>query len=167
VASVCLFSEVPIEEIKKVYLDYQSRSSVALLKWLMKESWGNSPELILATDENYRSEIKGTTAGLVIGDRALAQRKISTFIYDLGLEWKKITGLPFVFAAWVSTKKLPEEFIDMFNKANAMGLEHIDGIVAANPFDIYDLKKYYTIHINYILDASKRKAMQKFLELIA
>lgn len=167
VASVCLFSEVPIEEIKKVYLDYQSRSSVALLKWLMKESWGNSPELILATDENYRSEIKGTTAGLVIGDRALAQRKISTFIYDLGLEWKKITGLPFVFAAWVSTKKLPEEFIDMFNKANATGLEHIDEIVAANPFDIYDLKKYYTIHINYILDASKRKAMQKFLELIA
>jgi chorismate dehydratase len=72
-----------------------------------------------------------------------------------------------VFAAWVSTKKLPVEFIDMFNKANAMGLEHIDEIVAANPFDIYDLKKYYTIHINYILDASKRKAMQKFLELIA
>ena len=46
VASVCLFSEVPIEEIKKVYLDYQSRSSVALLKWLMKESWGNAAELI-------------------------------------------------------------------------------------------------------------------------
>ena len=35
IASVCLFSEVPMHQIKKVYLDYQSRSSVALLKWLM------------------------------------------------------------------------------------------------------------------------------------
>ena len=167
VASVCLFSEVPIEDIKKVYLDYQSRSSVALLKWLMKESWGNNPELVPAKDESYRSEIKGTTAGLVIGDRALAQRKISTFIYDLGLEWKKITGLPFVFAAWISTGKLSSDFIEKFNKANALGLEHLDEIVADNPFDIYDLKKYYTIHINYLLDENKRKAMQKFLELIA
>lgn len=167
VASVCLFSEVPIEEIKKVYLDYQSRSSAALLKWLMKEAWGNNAELVLAKDENYRNEIKGTTAGLVIGDRALAQRKISTFIYDLGLEWKKVTGLPFVFAAWVSNRKLADEFVEVFNRANALGLEHLDEIVAANPFDIYDLKKYYTIHINYFLDEKKIKAMQKFLELIA
>ena len=37
IASVCLFSEVPMQQIEEVYLDYQSRSSVALLKWLMKE----------------------------------------------------------------------------------------------------------------------------------
>ena len=105
IASVCLFSEVPMQQIERVYLDYQSRSSVALLKWLMKEYWGIHPEIIQAEDESYRKEIKDTTAGLVIGDRALEQRKISTFIYDLGSEWKAITGLPFVFAAWVSTKK--------------------------------------------------------------
>ena len=107
IASVGLFSEVPMKEIKKIYLDYQSRSSVELLKWLMTESWGIKPEIVQAEDENYRREIKGTTAGLVIGDRALEQRKISTFIYDLGSEWRAITGLPFVFAAWVSTKPLP------------------------------------------------------------
>ncbi len=110
IASVCLFSEVPMSEIKKVYLDYQSRSSVALLKWLMKEYWGIDPEIVHATDESYRKEIKGTTAGLVIGDRALEQRRISTFIYDLGSEWRAITGLPFVFAAWVSTQKLAGRF---------------------------------------------------------
>lgn len=167
VASVCLFSEAPVEEIKIVYLDYQSRSSVALLKWLMKEYWGSNAELIQATDESFREKIKGTTAGLVIGDRALRQRKISTFIYDLGQEWKKITGLPFVFAAWVSTKELPQEFIDVFNKANALGLQHLDEIVAANPFEAYDLKKYYTLHISYKLDERKRESMKKFLELIA
>ena len=95
IASVCLFSEVPMHQIKKVYLDYQSRSSVALLKWLMKESWGIDPAIIEAKDETFRAEIKGTTAGLVIGDRALEQRKISTFIYDLGSEWRSITRVAF------------------------------------------------------------------------
>ena len=110
IASVGLFSEVPMKEIKKIYLDYQSRSSVELLKWLITESWGIKPEMVQAEDDNYRHEIKGTTAGLVIGDRALEQRKISTFIYDLGSEWRAITGLPFVFAAWVSTKPLSDKF---------------------------------------------------------
>jgi chorismate dehydratase len=166
IASVALFSEVPMHEIKKVYLDYQSRSSVALLKWLMKEYWGIDPEILHATDESYRKEIKGTTAGLVIGDRALEQRKISTFIYDLGSEWRSITGLPFVFAAWVSIKQLPDDFIKLFDEANAMGLQHIDEIVAANPFDLYDLKKYYTLHLSYQLDERKQRGMSHFLKVI-
>jgi chorismate dehydratase len=166
VASVCLFSEVPMNEIKKVWLDYQSRSSVELLKWLMKEYWGINAELIQATDDNYRKEIKGTSAGLVIGDRAFEQRKISTFLYDLGMEWRSITGLPFVFAAWVSNKQLPDDFIIDFNKANGIGLEHIDEIIASHPFDLYDLKKYFTIHISYKLDERKKKGMELFLQCI-
>lgn len=166
IASVALFSEVPMNEIRKVYLDYQSRTSVALLKYLMKEYWGINPEIVEATSEDYRKEIKGTTAGLVIGDRAFEQRKISTFIYDLGSEWRSITGLPFVFAAWVSKKPLPDEFIRIFDKANALGLQHIDEIVAAAASDIYDLKKYYTLHLSYKLDEAKREAVKKFLILI-
>jgi len=167
IASVCLFSEVPMNEIKKVYLDYQSRSSVALLQWLMKEYWGIEPEIVHAKDESYREHIKGTTAGLVIGDRALEQRRISTFIYDLGSEWRAITGLPFVFAAWVSTQKLPDDFIQVFNEANELGLQHIDEIVAQTPFDIYDLKKYYTLHLSYRLDERKKQGMKRFLQIIS
>lgn len=166
IASVALFSEVPMQQIKKVYLDYQSRTSVALLLFLMKEYWGIQPELIHARGEDYRQEIKGTSAGLVIGDRALEQRKISTFIYDLGSEWKKITGLPFVFAAWVSTRPLPDDFVELFNEANALGLQHIDEIVAANPYPLYDLRKYYTLHLSYLLDEQKRKGMRRFLDVI-
>ena len=166
IASVALFSEVPMNEIKKVYLDYQSRTSVALLKFLMKEYWGISPVIVHADNEDYLQELTGTTAGLVIGDRALRQRKLSTFIYDLGSEWRKITWLPFVFAAWVSIKKLPEEFIRMFNVANAMGLDRIDEIALANPYSLYDLKKYYTLHLSYHMDNRKRKGMEKFLEVI-
>jgi chorismate dehydratase len=127
---------------------------------------GHTPGLVDTADEDYRKEIKGTTAGLVIGDRAFEQRKLSTFFYDLGAEWKKITGLPFVFAAWVSNKPLSEEFIRIFNDANAIGLNHIDEIVAAHPFDLYDLKKYYSLHISYKLDEGKRKGMEKFLNFI-
>ncbi len=166
IASVALFSDVPMEEIKKVYLDYQSRTSVELLKYLMREAWGIHPQIIKAENEEYRKEIKGTTAGLVIGDRAFEQRKISTFIYDLGSEWRSITGLPFVFAAWVSTKPLPEDFILMFDAANEMGMSHIDEIVASTPFDLYDLSKYYKLHLNYKLEDQKRKGLEFFLDVI-
>lgn len=166
IASVALFSEVPMHEIKKVYLDYQSRTSVALLKFLIKEYWGIKPEIVDASNENYREEIKGTTAGLVIGDRAFQQRKISTFIYDLGSEWRSITGLPFVFAAWVSKKPLPDSFTKIFNEANATGLGQIDEIVNNANFDLFDLKKYYTLHLSYRLDDRKRKAMATFLDIL-
>ncbi|HET9825983.1 MAG TPA: menaquinone biosynthesis protein [Chitinophagaceae bacterium] len=166
VASVCLFSEVPLNEIKKVYLDHESRSSVALLKWLMKEYWGIHPEIVTATDDSYRQKITGTTAGLVIGDRAFEQRRMSTFIYDLASEWKAITGLPFVFAAWISNKPMSESFITRFNAANALGLGHIDEIVAAQQIELFDLKKYYTLHLNYKLDDRKRRGMELFLQYI-
>jgi chorismate dehydratase len=166
VASVCLFSEVPLNEISKVYLDYQSLSSVALLKWLMKEYWNIKPDIIQTADDDYRKKIGGTTAGLVIGDRAFEQRKVSTFIYDLASEWRSITGLPFVFAAWISNKPLSESFIGQFNEANAIGLDHIDEIVSAQNFDLFDLKKYYTLHLSYVLDERKRKGMERFLQVI-
>lgn len=166
IASVALFSEVPLPEIRKVYLDYQSRTSVALLQYLMRESWGISPEVLQAGDEGYRREIRGTTAGLVIGDRAFEQRRTSTFIYDLGSEWRSITGLPFVFAVWASKKQLPEDFIRLFDQGNAEGLSHIDEIVASADFESYDLAKYYKLHLSYRLDEAKRKAIEKFLEVI-
>ncbi|MBS1632005.1 MAG: hypothetical protein JST10_05475, partial [Bacteroidetes bacterium] len=55
----------------------------------------------------------------------------------------------------------------IFNKANAYGVEHIDEVIAANSFDHYDLKKYYTHHLNYFLDGDKKKAIQLFLKLIS
>ncbi|HNA17947.1 MAG TPA: menaquinone biosynthesis protein, partial [Ferruginibacter sp.] len=73
VASVCLFSEVPLAEISTILLDYQSRTSVALLEILIREHWKITPELRAAAAD-YEKNISGTTAGLVIGDRALAQR---------------------------------------------------------------------------------------------
>ena len=166
VASVCLFSEVPLQKIERVLLDYQSRTSVELLKILIKEYWQINPEII-ATSEDYRNDIKGTTAGLIIGDRALEQRKVSKYIFDLGAEWKKFTELPFVFAAWISNKKLDDSFIDSFNKQNLTGLRQIDKVVAENTYHIFDLKAYYTSYINFYLDDKARKGLHLFLNKLA
>ena len=166
VASVCLFSEVPIEQIKKVILDYQSRTSVNLCKILLKHHWKIAPGMEDASGEDYRAQIKGTTAGVVIGDRALEQRAVSRYIYDLAGHWKEMTGLPFVFAAWISNKKLPDDFIAAFNEANSVGFQHIPEIVAYNPFPAYDLTKYYLENIDYRLTDSKKTGMKRFLELL-
>jgi chorismate dehydratase len=165
VASVALFSQVPVENVQKVLLDYQSRTSVALAKILLKEYWKITPQ-ITDTKSDYRSLIKGTTAGIVIGDRALEQRKVSEYVYDLGEAWKDFTGLPFVFAAWISNKPLREDFITAFNEANKMGVEHIEQVVAENPYPVFDLHQYYTRYISYELNAEKRKGLERFLQLL-
>jgi len=165
VASVCLFSEVPLLEIKTVLLDYQSRTSVALLKLLIKEYW-NLDVVFENTSGDYQSKISGTTAGLIIGDRALMKRTNSRFIFDLGEEWESFTGLPFVFAAWVSNKNLDESFVNDFNKANEFGLKNLDKVVKQNPFEVYDLHTYYTKCINFDLDENKKKGLELFLQKI-
>ncbi len=165
VASVCLFSDVPLDEIKEILVDYQSRTSAALLKTLLKQYWRIDPVLI-DTSNGYQQNIKGATAGLVIGDRALEQRQHSIYIYDLAGAWQQMTGLPFVFAAWVANKKLPANFVEAFGEATGMGLHHIEEIVSSVNFKEYDMHHYYTHNIDYILDDKKRAAIQLFLSFI-
>jgi chorismate dehydratase len=165
VASVALFSDVPVEQVNKVLLDYQSRTSVSLAKILMRDFWKVSPQLEDAA-QNYISDIKGTTAGVVIGDRAFLQRKNSVFTYDLASAWKKMTNLPFVFAAWVANKKLDMEFMNSFNQANGFGLGMLDEVVKENPYEHYDLKTYYTENISYELTAEKKEGLNLFLKLL-
>ena len=164
VASVCLFSEVPLEEIEEVYLDYQSRTSVNLAKVLLREYWKKDVILINATGEDYRDKIKGDTAGVVIGDRALEQRSRSKYIYDLAEAWKQYTGLPFVFAAWVANKELPAEFIKLFNEANKLGVENAKYVARYLDYQTYDLRTYYTKNIDYLLDDKKREGLRFFLK---
>jgi chorismate dehydratase len=134
----------------------------------LSEYWKTNARIIDATGEDYRAEIKGTTAGLIIGDRALKQRLKSTYKYDLGEAWKAHTGLPFAFAAWVSNKKLPLDFITAFNDANEYGLQHLEEVINENASgsDFFDLDQYYKKHISYLFDDQKRKALDLFLAMI-
>ena len=169
VDTVCLYSDVPIEEIESIALDYQSRTSVALLKILLNEYWQLNPELKKA-NVGFEENIKGNHAALVIGDRAFALNTKHAYIYDLSAIWKEMTGLPFVFAAWVANTKLPQDFIVSFNKALEKGLSDIDMALAIEG-DSYpnceNPEDYLNNKISYNLDIEKQKGMELFLRKIS
>jgi chorismate dehydratase len=166
VASVCLFSEVPVEEIETVMLDYQSRTSVLLAEILFKKYWKKTP-VFKEAGADFLGLISGNTGAVVIGDRALRQRSVSSYTYDLGEAWKKMTGLPFVFAAWISNKTLDPGWIERFDQANAYGVQNIPLVLEQIPDTFFDLKKYYTHYLNFVLDEKKLEGLQLFLSMLA
>ena len=165
VVSVAIFSQVPMEDITTVYLDYQSRTSVRLAQLLLEKHW-KKQVVFKPAPENFIEYINGTNAGVIIGDRALKQLHNFEHIYDLSSAWKSFTGLDFIFAAWVANKPLSEDFIAKFNAANAEGLNHLDKVIAENPFPYYDLHTYYTDNIQFYLDERKKEGLARFLDLI-
>ena len=165
VRSVVIYSDVPIEEIKTLLLDYESRTSVALSFILIQEYWKVNP-VLHQTNSGFESLIQGNTAAVVIGDKALELEGKFKYTYDLAEAWKSHTGLPFVFAAWVATKELEPAFINHFNEALAYGIEHIPSLmyILPNPGPQLDLYTYFTENISYHLDAEKRNGLQLFLD---
>ena len=165
VDTVCLFSDVPIQEIESIFLDYQSKTSVELLKILLKEYWQVSPKLIEAK-ANYEKQIKGEKAGLIIGDRVFQYQNKFKYIYDLSAIWKLHTGLPFVFACWIANKKIDEDFQKEFNNVLKFGVNNIEKAIDSSA-EIYshceNPADYLNNKISYHLDAEKVKGMALFL----
>lgn len=169
VKTVCLYSEVPLKKIETVLLDYQSRTSVLLARILAREFWKINPKWEKA-EKGFENKIKGTTAGVVIGDRtfSLSLGKSRGEVLDLSEEWKKFTGLPFVFACWVANKKMSADFLTSFNSALQYGLNNIDKTLDEFPPDFIPktgAKKYLTENISFVFDLEKKKAMKLFFEL--
>lgn len=167
VKTVNIYGEVPLHEMEAIYLDHHSKTSIALTKVLLKNHWHCQPDL-LAAKEGYIQEIKGKTGGVVIGDRTIDLEGKHPYVYDLGQEWKQFTGLPFVFAAWVSRIKLPDDFILAFNTALKEGIEAIPKLkfLLPSPNPSFDLETYFTQHISYHLDDEKQAGLKLFLRLL-
>ncbi|MFN7119788.1 MAG: menaquinone biosynthetic enzyme MqnA/MqnD family protein [Saprospiraceae bacterium] len=168
VKTVCLYGERPIEEWTALYLDYQSRTSVALTQLLLKEYWHLNP-VLLPAQPGYEAKIEGTVGGLVIGDRTIGLDEKFPYVYDLGNVWMMHTGLPFVFAAWVSNRPLKESFITELNAALQLGVAAIPELIylIPSPQEGFDLQEYYTKYISYRLDDKKRSALALFLSKIS
>lgn len=169
VDSVKLYSQVPLEQMETVTLDYQSRSSITLTKVLFKFFWKKQVAYLDASP-GFEQQIGGSNAAVVIGDRTFALNGHYAYEYDLAEEWKKFTGLPFVFAAWVSRERLAPEFIKEFNSVLRYGIDQVEKAVAENG-PVKNLSpgktiEYLTQRIDYNLDADKRKALSLFLDYI-
>ena len=167
VRTVVLVSEVPLEQIDTILMDYQSRSSVLLSKILAKFFWQREFNWENTCNDFQNKSIRGNTAGVIIGDRVFDIENKYKFTYDLSEEWYKFTGLPFVFAVWASTKNVTERFETDFNQALAFGVENISKIVEMEQINyqnvnIYD---YFIQNISFSFDEEKKVGMKKFLEL--
>ena len=167
VNSVLLLSEVPLKEIKSILLDYQSRTSVLLARVLAKKFWNINPKWE-ETSFNFEKNISTETAGVVIGDRALLIKNKFPYIYDLSAEWKLFTGLPFVFACWVSLLELEKDFLSDFNDALKNGLKSIKDIAkkeSSTDFSEAEIIQYLTKSLDYNFDERKKKALKLFLQM--
>jgi len=166
VGSVMLYSDVPLKDIKTILLDYQSRTSVTLVKILAKQLWKIAPVWENAA-ENFETKITGTTAAVIIGDRTFGLENKFAYSYDLAEEWEKLTGLPFVFACWVANKKLPDDFINEFNAALKFGIDNRPALIAElskeNNYST-DVAHYLNEQIKYDLNDERKKALNLFLK---
>ncbi len=168
VRTVVLVSQVPLGQIETIVLDYQSRTSVQLVKILAREYWQIRPEWRNGGEQYIQEDIKGTTAGVIIGDRVFIAEKKFKFVYDLSEAWKDYTGLDFVFACWVANKPLNATFEEKFAAALEDGIVHIPEVISEYQqiYPDYPFEAYFRENIFYHLDDSKRKGMELFLKKI-
>jgi predicted solute-binding protein len=98
VRSVLLFHRGPLERVRRVALDTSSRTSATLVRILLRERLGRSPEYVpMAPD--LVDMLAVADAALLIGDPALDHEGHAPCL-DLGEEWTRLTELPFVYAFW-------------------------------------------------------------------
>lgn len=166
VKSVLLVSDVPLNEIKSIFLDYQSRTSVLLCQVLCKRFWNIDVDF-LPSKEGYEELIQGNQAGVIIGDRTFNLPRTFNYTYDLSEEWHKWKGLPFVFASWVSNKKLDQGFLNQFNQALKIGIENKEKSIVNLPnqkLSFAEQKSYISENINYHFNDKMKTALSLFLD---
>ena len=155
VRSVLLVATRPFEEIRRVALDHNSRTSVALLHILLRERWGLEPESVEQHPDVERM-LADADAALVIGDAALKVDRNRYRVMDLAAEWKTLTGHPFVFAVWAVRREI--EFPDLafyFKSSLRYGLASMDILVreaaAELELDPRSVHTYLSENLHYFL----------------
>ncbi|HEX2223854.1 MAG TPA: menaquinone biosynthesis protein [Thermoanaerobaculia bacterium] len=169
VRSVLLVSRGPVEEIRKVALDHNSRTSAALLRILLAERYGLTPEY---TEERPDPErmLSEADAALVIGDPALRVDRDRYQVIDLAAEWKALTGLPFVFAVWAVRPEV--DFPDLpfyFKSSLRYGISSMDTLVreaaAELDLDSSEVRSYLTENLSYFLREPEVQALEEYYRL--
>lgn len=130
VLSVKLFSRIPFASIRTLALDEGSRTSVAMVKILLRERFGIFPKTA-ALPLGLNLEHTDTDAVLLIGDRAIhAHHPDHCYVWDLGDEWCRFAELPFVFALWTARPGLDASAVGpLLSASRDMGMSHLDQIV--------------------------------------
>lgn len=163
VYSVILAYEGPLEKIKKICLDQASHTSNQLIKIIFRKFYQLDAEFVEKIDKNDAS-----VGRLLIGDPAIAFRKRATCsILDLGEEWYRFTGLPFVFARWCLKSDHPhqEDIISLLHRAKEQGMRELKEIAAYDADPAFALR-YFTEYIRYNCEVKEEQGIKLFHELL-
>lgn len=166
VDSVCLYSHVPLEQIEEILLDFESQTSVQLVRILAFEFWRIQPKYT-ETNSGFINDIKGNTAAVVIGDKTFELSNQFNYVYDLAEEWYKFTSLPFVFACWIAKKSIKQEFINKINTALKHGLDHIETTILDQQErygKVVNIREYFKNSISFNFSEQKLQGLNLFLE---
>ncbi len=170
VRSVKLYGRVPPERIRTLALDEGSRTSAAMARILLKEQFGLEPEL-RRLPIGMPVEDSTADAVMLIGDRGmLPPRQSFEFVWDLGEEWTRWTGLPFVFAMWIARPDVDLHGLDkILAAARDQGITQFAEIarLAAPALDIpeADCLSYLRDQLDFRLGCRQCQGLQLFCEL--
>ena len=170
VRTVMLLSNCPFTSLDTINLDYRSVSSVTLAKVLAGNMWKKKFMWNDTSEKTDFFDIACNEAVVLIGDQCFESESRYKYRIDLAEEWKKYTGLPFVFACWVANRDIETGFRDEFNSALSLGVNNIDKVAEyfgkGGRITRDELLVYLKVNIDYHLDEDKIKGMNLFLDLI-
>jgi chorismate dehydratase len=169
VASVALFSTMPLEQVRSIAADTSSRTSNGLLKILCFESFGVDPSFV-PMPPKIDEMLARCDAALLIGDPALYldHEARGLLKVDLGERWTGLTGLPFVWAFWAGRDRaLSPAVVDALQRARAAGVAASDAIAAAycGPDRIGLGRRYLKENIRYTLREQEEQGLRRFFVL--
>jgi chorismate dehydratase len=165
VKSVILVSRGPLEQVRRVALDQNSRTSVALLRILLQER-GIHPEYLHERPDPERM-LSEADAALLIGDPALKVERDKYHVIDLAAEWHALTGLPFVFAVWAVRAGVDLPDLPFYFKSSLRyGLSSVDTLsreaAAELGLDSADVRSYLTENLHYFLRQEELAGLEEF-----
>ncbi|WP_232107334.1 menaquinone biosynthetic enzyme MqnA/MqnD family protein [Gimesia alba] len=170
VLSVKMYSRVPLGEIKRLALDMGSRTSATLVRIMLAEQYGVFPEVEPLPIEQT-IEATEADAILLIGDRAIHTPE-TKFVatWDLGEEWLRWTGLPFVFAMWAVRRDQETGNLDTaLCRARDKGVAMLDEIARREApklgIDVAVAESYLKNNLSFYLGPAECCGLRLFQEL--
>jgi len=176
VRSILLISKKPIEDVRTVATDTSSRTSVALTQILFAKFFGGHREFT-PHPPNLKEMLKEHDAALLIGDAALqiSMHDTSYHLYDLGHDWHRLTGKPFVFAFWAVRLDALHRHSPQSNLIRSFQQSRDHGLLPENLATLatewaprlgiteVEVTDYLTQNIHYFLDRDNHAGLQLFL----
>ncbi|MBX2817100.1 MAG: menaquinone biosynthesis protein [Saprospiraceae bacterium] len=164
VESVCLVSQLPVNQLEQILLDEESRTSNLLIQLLCRDFWKIHPRF--SDRQSFHPDmVTGGRGALLIGDRAIAMKHQFEHCYDLGEVWYQHTGLPFVFAVWAGHQILSQDQKEMLDGAFRAGMESIDHIAiqSAPDYPDFDVRRYLRSSIVHEFTDAHQQGLETFL----